>query len=317
LLDFLVSQADQAWPDRVGDIFQPDAEMELVHRARRHKVSELTAELQTLLSQAEAYAKHIATADSSEPLRSRLPQVERCIESLQEASTAFAEWTSRYSSLCSWFTPLETKQRPSDEFFGFWDSFLIDLQKSWESYKKQKPQPAERARGRAKTLPPQERRRASVQIGAISVTSRDHGSISQERRRASVQIGAISEDSSPMRDLHVLIRRRNNSACSRAHSEKPNRRAPQGEEDSETGKKHAEEARCEESTRERQAKELPADVIVESGNLTEVLSSIAQQPVEEPTEAEEKLSEIELRLQATSEGAQSDSSEALRRSEQG
>lgn len=74
---------------------------------------------------------------ASQVIESRREQMEKRLERLKAIKSGFQSWRERYASLCAYFQLSETRYRPSDEFFGFWDCFLSDLKKALMLYQQQ------------------------------------------------------------------------------------------------------------------------------------------------------------------------------------
>ncbi|CAK9062290.1 unnamed protein product [Durusdinium trenchii] len=149
LLDFLVSQAERAC---LVQLFEPDRELEVLRRARAHAVADAVEETKSWISQAEGFLPHEAPSEA--PMRMRQEQVQKSLGELQEVLATFGEWQEKYEELCQWFQMQDVRQRPSEEFFSLWESFLSDLKRAWEGY--QRAQEAKTPR-RSKSLPPRRR----------------------------------------------------------------------------------------------------------------------------------------------------------------
>jgi len=171
LLDFLVSQAEKDTPGLVSEIFAEGAESESVARARRHRVPELQDELKSMITQAESYLQQMSSGtQATEPplgdaLLERKVQVQARLGRLQVTAAAFISWADRYASLCAWFH-VNGKQRPTEEFFGFWDNLFSDLKKAWETQRREAVKIKFRSAGRASSPRPQGGGRAVAEEGA-------------------------------------------------------------------------------------------------------------------------------------------------------
>ncbi|CAE8613150.1 unnamed protein product [Polarella glacialis] len=171
LLDFLVSQAEKDTPGLVSEIFAEGAESESVARARRHRVPELQDELKSMITQAESYLQQMSSGtQATEPplgdaLLERKVQVQARLGRLQVTAAAFISWADRYASLCAWFH-VNGKQRPTEEFFGFWDNLFSDLKKAWETQRREAVKIKFRSAGRASSPRSQGGGRAVAEEGA-------------------------------------------------------------------------------------------------------------------------------------------------------
>jgi len=162
LLDFIVTQLERESPGLLRELFEPGAEFEQVHRARRHGMAEAREELQSLVLQAKGFHSRLSgyvgargTADGDSVLARRAAQVAEALQRLQELGERFERWGERYASLCAWFRIDPQKGLPSDEFFGTWNTFLTDVKRALENLDRQ--QRAHRAQRRVPSLPPMRR----------------------------------------------------------------------------------------------------------------------------------------------------------------
>jgi len=137
LIDFIVQQMQEDNLGMLADMFAPQGEFHTLHRARRHRLNESEDELGRLVGQAEEYLQKIGNqADLDEPLMYRKEQLLEQSEKLRNLSEDFNKLKKRYADLCAWLCMDTGKLKPTDEFFGVWHAFLVDVKKGLETFEK-------------------------------------------------------------------------------------------------------------------------------------------------------------------------------------
>eukprot|EP00929_Paragymnodinium_shiwhaense_P122290 TRINITY_DN9493_c0_g1_i1.p1 TRINITY_DN9493_c0_g1~~TRINITY_DN9493_c0_g1_i1.p1 ORF type:complete len:3714 (-),score=715.30 TRINITY_DN9493_c0_g1_i1:18-9653(-) len=170
LLDFIINQMQKTQPDLIASLFRPGGEYESVHEARKCKVSDLLAEINTLSTQADGFLRLAERAISAGSLEAcdQLPQrrekVDTCRERLRDMLGHFERLQERFLELLAWFHMDHKNGLPADEFFATWDTFLNDVKKSMDALQRKKvlERRAEAQLRRANSLPIQMRRRKSL-----------------------------------------------------------------------------------------------------------------------------------------------------------
>mmetsp|Transcript_94277 Transcript_94277/g.167647 ORF Transcript_94277/g.167647 Transcript_94277/m.167647 type:complete len:1002 (-) Transcript_94277:30-3035(-) len=132
LVDFLVRQAEKVQPGELDGLFGEVGEATIIHQASRHKLMDLSQELQSYQMQAQGLAKRAKSAED-DSLSIRAQRMEARLQELDSLQKLFAEAEEGYASLCVWFRDGSgKKQRPPDEFFGHWNSFFQAVRASLE-----------------------------------------------------------------------------------------------------------------------------------------------------------------------------------------
>jgi len=132
LVDFIVRQAEKLKPGDLDGLFGDVGEASIIHQACRHKLTDLSQELQTYQTQAQGLARRAASAEDA-ALGIRAQRMEARLQELDSLGKLFVEADEGYSSLCVWFHEGSGKKsRPSDEFFGHWDCFFQAVRASLE-----------------------------------------------------------------------------------------------------------------------------------------------------------------------------------------
>lgn len=123
LLDFLVRQAEKSEPGELANLFGEVGEATLVQKACRHKLSDLSHELNAYCSQASELARAASSGD--EDLVARAKRTEARMRELELLKQLFVEAEEDYKNMCVWFHEGGGKKpRPPDEFFGYWHAFF-------------------------------------------------------------------------------------------------------------------------------------------------------------------------------------------------
>jgi hypothetical protein len=119
LLDFIVTQLEEASPPQLRNMFAPSMEFDAVRTARKHHIRELRDELNTLINQTTSYLPRLeqCVAAGDEPLTRRTKQVQAKLSELQDAQACFDRWNEEYLELCAWFNVDPSKGMPSETFF--------------------------------------------------------------------------------------------------------------------------------------------------------------------------------------------------------
>lgn len=124
IVDYLVQQMEKTRPGDLDGLFSEDCLASAIHRAARHKLSDLSQELAAFRNQAESIARRASAADDR-ALSVRAERVEARHAELLALQKLFANAEEEYKRLCAWFHEGAAKPaRPSDEFFSVWDGFL-------------------------------------------------------------------------------------------------------------------------------------------------------------------------------------------------
>jgi len=180
LLDFIVGHVERDCPGMLRELFASGAESCSVHRARRHKMSDASDELASLIAQAESYQK-VLDSQAFEELADRTRKLSMRLQQLYELRETFNSWGPRYSALCSWFRMDPNKPRSTDEFFGLWASFFDGVKRALEALE-QRRQPRAALR-RVFSAQPSGQRPA---VGEFSAAALAASSPARPQRRSSV-----------------------------------------------------------------------------------------------------------------------------------
>jgi len=193
LVDFIVGQMESRFPGLLHEMFSRSGEFESIHRARKHKMTELAEELASAARQAEGFLQEMDRCDLGvdEPLARRRGEVAERLEQLAEAGQRFTTWSERYASLCAWFRMGAAKVKPTDEFFGSWDAFLLDVRKALEAHERHRR--AQRARDRAGSQQTPRASRRSSREGGLQ-TPRSAGPPARRQQLARISRVRLSPD---------------------------------------------------------------------------------------------------------------------------
>jgi len=132
LLDFLVRQAEKSEPGELANLFGEVGEATLVQKACRHKLLDLSHELNAYFTQARDLARAASSGDEDLVIRGQ--RTEALIRELETLQQLFREAEEDYNKMCVWFHEGGggKKPRPPDEFFGYWHSFFQGIRAALE-----------------------------------------------------------------------------------------------------------------------------------------------------------------------------------------
>jgi len=158
LVDFLARQLERDDPGMLKEAYLAGKEAQAVRRARRHRITELQEEVAGLVTQVGGLRESFERNGLASELEDRHQLLVERHVILQDLLKGFGRLSARYARLTAWLRMDADKPRPSDDFFGIWDTFLTDLKKSLDAAGRQAEQ-SRRARslsfsGRCKTPPP-------------------------------------------------------------------------------------------------------------------------------------------------------------------
>jgi hypothetical protein len=124
LLDFIVKQIEQESPGMLSAIFASGMEKEHVHRVKKTKMSDLIDEIWNLLGQADDY---LGKWDGDSFPDNRKSELLGRAKQLRDLQDEFNVLNEEYARLCIWFQMDSRRLKPTDEFFGIWDTFLEEV----------------------------------------------------------------------------------------------------------------------------------------------------------------------------------------------
>jgi len=207
LIDFIVKQMQQDDPGMLAELFAPEGEFHVLHRARRHKLGESQDELGCLIRQAEEYLQRIDNqAGPDESLAHRKEKLLEHTTKLRNLKEGFDELRERYAALCAWFCIDTGKLKPTDEFLGLWNTFLLDVKKGLESLDKKqravckltrRPDDRSASRGASQSITQSRLRRSSRQASLSPESSQGTAS-----RTSSTDQGVDTEECVEIKELH-------------------------------------------------------------------------------------------------------------------
>lgn len=103
-------------------------------------MNEISDEVASLRQQADQYLNNWDEKLSNDILLvHRRTELAQRVAQLTDLCDDYTSLTEQYASLCSWFQMDADRLKPTDDFFGIWDSFLTDVKKSLDDgFKRQR-----------------------------------------------------------------------------------------------------------------------------------------------------------------------------------
>jgi len=140
LVDFIVGQIDKDDSGLLPNMYLPGAEFSKVHCAKKHHLSDMKDEMIAVVKQAEDLLHRLDqhVLDAEDALVRRRARLGEELDRLRQLSSRFDALRAKYTDLCSWFRMDTDKLRPSTEFFGIWDVFLLEVQRASDAIEKKR-----------------------------------------------------------------------------------------------------------------------------------------------------------------------------------
>jgi len=141
LVDFIMQQMEKKYPGELAEVFDEVGEGEQIRRAARRKLNEAEQELTKMTHGAKQMLRQLQVHGAEDEILARHREILAMANAELEAlQVRYKQLTERYAELCVWFHQHQEgngKQKPSDEFFGIWCSFLNDVNGSWKAAEKE------------------------------------------------------------------------------------------------------------------------------------------------------------------------------------
>jgi len=133
LVDYILHQMEKSHPGELELLFAPGQVADCMKCAARHKLGDLTSELNRFRAAAKQMLAGIGSSEcAADPTFKRNGKMlEYYIAEIDELARRFEKLEEQYLKLRLWFHMEDTKERKStDEFFGIWSKFMLDLRQT-------------------------------------------------------------------------------------------------------------------------------------------------------------------------------------------